>query len=258
MRISAMLLAYISLLCSVCAFSGRSDGEPKSSGERPEGELVKVTAGSFVYGCEKEQTEETLPEFHIMKREVTVREYASVFPELEGLDSTLRQNANNYGKHPAVVDFAHASAYCKKLKMRLPSDKEWEKAARGDDGRKYPWGNATPSCKLAVFKESPVPDDDVLGLKDRAVCGTQPTWVSDDGGNSAAPAHGPWSLPVCSRPKGNSPFGACDMAGNAEEWTSEGNLRGGMGRDEAWSLLSCGTNKPTLFNLAQGGIRCAR
>ncbi len=95
-------------------------------------------------------------------------------------------------KHPVVyVTWHDAVAFCKWASnltptglIRLPTEAEWEKVARGTDGRKYPWGNQEPTKELANYKAS--------GIKD--------------------------TTPVGSYPKGASPFGCLDMAGNVWEW----------------------------------------
>lgn len=91
-----------------------------------------------------------------------------------------------YELHPVnEVSWVGAREYCTWLNKRLPTEAEWEKAARGVDGRKYPWGSKAPNAKLALF---------------------------------GAPYNS--SAPVDSFPDGASPYGILDMAGNQWEWVS--------------------------------------
>ncbi len=141
-------------------------------------------------------------------------------------------------RHPInCVDWAQARAFCASVGKRLPSEAEWEWAARGrDEGRRYPWGDGPPSCRSAVIRG-----------EGGDGCGKDGTWR------------------VGSKPAGDSRDGLKDMSGNVWEWTAnrEGEraaLRGGdwLDFDEA-KVAASGRMSALATSRSLGfGIRCAR
>ncbi len=103
----------------------------------------------------------------------------------------LRYGDAGFADYPITnVDSSNAEAYCAWADARLPTEAEWEKAARGTDGRIYPWGDSAPDCSL------------LNSAPDFTPC------VGD-------------TTQVGSYPSGASPYGALDMAGNVFEWVAD-------------------------------------
>ena len=170
-------------------------------------QMLFIPSGEFVMGSEapdagpneRPLTKMTLSRFYMSRHLVTNAEY-------EQFDPTHgRKRAPGAGdRHPVVyVTSVDAIKYCQSLsarerkRYRLPTEAEWEYAARGLDGRKYPWGNHEHRGDLANFADR----NTVFAWSDREI---------DDGY--------PESSPVGAFPFGASPFGMEDMAGNVWEW----------------------------------------
>lgn len=195
-----------------------------SCGGEEENNMVNVPAGEFQMGCneevdnkcyndEKPYHKVILSAYKIDKYEVTSCKYQECvdagdcnnYNESEPHFSAYSEEFQkcNLGRkdrldHPMnCVSWFGAKAYCEWVGKRLPTEAEWEKAARGTDGLKYPWGNTSDStCSYAVMGRY----DEKRGPEG---CGADSTWA------------------VGSIEAGKSPYGAYDMAGNVIEWVND-------------------------------------
>ena len=166
---------------------------------------VDVPAGEFSMGCnsavdtecnsdEKPYHQVTLSDFAIDNNLVTAVEYQQCVNSgactAPAPGDTCTYGVSGKEIYPVnCVTWSQAAAYCLWRGKHLPTEAQWEKAARGANGLKYPWGNAAPDCDHAVMSV---------------------TGCSNSG-----------TLPIGSKTAGASPYGALDMAGNAWEWVAD-------------------------------------
>jgi eukaryotic-like serine/threonine-protein kinase len=145
------------------------------------------------------------------KRAGTTNEWASIADkDRKAFDPlcTARDPAH-YARHPVnCVDWEMANKFCREQTKRLPTEAEWEFAARGPDGRKYPWGDDDPSAdRLNACGRECVAWGAKNGIEEKAM------YDVDDGFPNTAP--------VGSFPKGASRYGVQDVVGNVWEWVSD-------------------------------------
>jgi formylglycine-generating enzyme required for sulfatase activity len=162
--------------------------------------MVYVPGGTFDMGPPQSVTLGKAPQrtqvspFFFNRTEVTVEAYLACVRAKGCTASKRGEGCNATAKKPRLqhpmncITKGQAEQYCAAQGKRLPSEAEWEFAARGTDGRNYPWGNE--------------------------VAGEQLCWQGRAGGSAKN------TCPVGSFPEGASPYGALDMAGNVAEWTS--------------------------------------
>jgi formylglycine-generating enzyme required for sulfatase activity len=194
----------VATACSTDSQSAATDGGSETTPRfDPTVTVVNVPAGTFMMGCNAAIDDQCDPDespshmveldaFAIDVDEITVSQYQGCI-DGGGCDAPLGTwPACNFGRtgresHPInCVGWVQAKSYCEWSGGRLLTEAEWEKAARGTDGRIYPWGNDVPTCDHANHTH----------------CGQD-------------------SAPVGTRDAGRSPYGARDMAGNVIEWVAD-------------------------------------
>lgn len=178
----------------------------QAAGALPPSDMVLIPAGDFVMGSDANDGKigfevgvDSMPKhtvsvkaFSIDRYEVTVGPYRRFVKATGHEPPAIWEDYKKFGypapedDHPVIdVNYYDAEAYCEWVGERLPTEAEWEKAARGTDGRIWPWGNQLDLNRLN----------------------------SEDSKRN-------WTTPVGRYAQGASPYGVYDMAGNAMEWTS--------------------------------------
>ncbi len=209
-RVLTVLVASVLLAGALAGFAGEApvgkDGAP----------MVVIPEGEFLMGTDKGRSNERpehkvwLPAYAIDLVEATMGRYTR-FLEAKGHEAPPLWDFEAAAKVPerAAVGLAwhDANAYCKWAGKRLPTEAEWEKAARGTDGRRYPWGHMQPFIDIANYNRG--------------------VWVSyeitlvdvETGVKGMSVRHG-------SKTGGRSPYGLYHTSGNAAEWVADWYDRG--------------------------------
>jgi serine/threonine protein kinase/formylglycine-generating enzyme required for sulfatase activity len=185
------------------------------------------------FSAEAPQRLETMGDFEITRYEITNAQYNLCVkngscspPRKVSSDNSVAYSPSFFtDDYPVVtVTTADAATFCQWVGSRLPSEKEWEKAARGSDGRRYPWGNMLDVTRANLYSSGPTKVGSYLN--------------------------------------GASPYGVMDMAGNVAEFTRDNVVRGGSWK--SYPHYGRTTNRSTGSWLTQDfvnfdiGFRCVR
>src|SRR5262245_20189823 len=194
----AAIAAAIVMIVAIVVFYEMSRPHKNEITGRDGAPALLVPGGSFVIGNDEDTPRRTVfvDGFYLDQFEITVARYAAFLKATGNVGAPEEWHTlaiERDGALPVVgVDWSDADAYYRWAGRRLPTDAEWERAARGSDERKYPWGNDAPTDARARF------------LKDYQ-----------------NPVYKDGVAPVGSHPQGISPFGIHDLAGNVWEWVAD-------------------------------------
>jgi formylglycine-generating enzyme required for sulfatase activity len=177
--------------------------------------MVYVPPGDFTMGDDASPQAQARPAhahplaygYYIGRFPTTWKEYRA-FCQAVNRPEMLNPGFPTTDAHPIVnVSWNDAKEFCEWAGLRLPTEAEWEKAARGTDGRAFPWGNEFDP-KRANFADASCPEK--IGKVDI-------TWRDTHANDGHA-----YTSPVGAYVGGASPYGALDMAGNVRQWCADG------------------------------------
>jgi len=258
LKSSARTAGMFAAAAATRVFAQPTASSPKENAE-VESEMIEIPAGDFVMGTSEEEIDALcrkytvapgwfiteapkrkvhLDAFRIDKFPVTNAQYTK-FVAATGHQPSLswrgKRCPENLLNHPVTgVRHNDALAYAEWVGKRLPTEEEWEKAARGPEGLIYPWGKDWDPGRCNF---NPKPEE---------------SW-------------GPGTSPVDAYPNGASPYGVLDMAGNVMEWTATKWGNSPVNRGGAWVLtqpynMRCAMRsytRPPVNSTPYLGFRCA-
>lgn len=207
LRKFGIVLFILTLVFALSACGGREEAETEATETEAEesapqmtsGEMVLVPEGEFILGTDDKDhyayypdRKMSLPAFWIDKYEVTNMEFMNFSIEENYVGEGAKENKDwrlfltaETTNHPVVyITYSDAEVYCKSKGKRLPTEFEWEKAARGTEGSRYPWGDDWDANRTNTYE---------LGFERTVAVGQY---------------------------QDESPYGAYDMMGNVQEWTT--------------------------------------
>jgi len=215
MREERGVMGKLCLLLLLLVLLAGCSSEPAGEEGQGEPDMVFIPAGEFIMGNdgggddEKPEREVFLDAFYIDKYEVTNAQYKECVDagtcnppvHTSSPDRLSYYDNPEFDNYPVIwVTWDDAQTYCQWRAKRLPTEAEWEKAARGTDGRLWPWGNSDP-------------DGSKLNLCDVNCTYEWKEAHIDDGYLGTAP--------VGSFEAGKSPYGVYNMGGNVREWVAD-------------------------------------
>jgi len=186
--------------------------DTSSSSRKIPKNMILVPSGFFIMGSNDHGEDESpehktyLDSYYIDRYEVSANDFASFLNDVDNIQGYYLDNKfgtlffngkfqprKGFANHPINnVKWKGAHDYCRWKGKRLPTEAEWEKTARGTDGRVYPWGNKPPSHSLARYRQ---------------------VWTKEIKHHVM--------VPVDMFNEGSSPYGAHQMAGNVKEWVDD-------------------------------------